>query len=75
MHRVFQELGYYLKTALKMGKTNVVNMNNSKRHRLSNKNLRIRKMIYQVFKNLKKSYMEITLKYINKTVSTVKQST
>lgn len=26
MHKVFQELGYYLETALKMGKTNVVNM-------------------------------------------------
>jgi hypothetical protein len=73
MHKVFQELGYYLETALKMGKTNVVNMNNSQR--LSNKNFRLRKMIYQVFKNLKKSYMQITVKYKNKTVSTVKQST
>lgn len=47
MYKVFQELGYYLETALKMGKTNAVNMINStrKRQRLSNKNVRVIKMI------------------------------
>jgi mannose/fructose/N-acetylgalactosamine-specific phosphotransferase system component IIB len=57
-----------------MGETNVVNMNNFKGQRLTNKNVRVRKMIYQIFKNLKKNYMEITLKYIKKTVSTVKKN-
>jgi hypothetical protein len=48
MYEVFQELGYYMEKTLKMGKTNVLNMNNSKWQRLYN-NLEVRKIIYHIF--------------------------